>query len=699
MNYNTDRPITKQEDDLLGRSTFSKQLGKTIYEYNATDGLVIGLYGKWGTGKTSIINMTIKEINNLSKNNKDKSEPIIINFNPWNYSDKNNLISLFFQKLKNTLNINKNERIKNIIGDALNKYSDTLDLLNLAPVVGSTTASLLKILARDTGLNLMRNANLDETKELLKSKLLEADNKIIVIIDDIDRLTNSQIKDIFQLVKQVADLPNIIYILAMDRSIASNALSDIHNLDGNTYLEKIIQVPFEIPELSKSKLHIILDNKLKNSINKLPKDNSYLNKIKEHCVYPYIKNIRDINRLINTFQFRYNSLRNEISCEDMLGITCIEVLEPKLYKWIYNNKSTLCMGDVVDEKRKYYSQLFDIGVNPDLALQTLTTMFPKFLPIYDIPGQSDTYFRGNSRIAHLDKFDLYFVFDLNAIKISKEIINQCIFKLEAADLNNTINNINLEGTIDYFLKEMLCAVDKIPENRLNLIANTILNLEHTFIEKNQNYSYDANTLVFNILNRIMPEDKKTNFINSLIQNADNDSLSSIANIISRIKRAYENSINSEVCKKDQIISLDDLKYLEQKYVYKIHSILESNSIIDIKNFKWVIGLWERLDIDSAKKYIQHLFIDEINVLKFICGVAYSWPEGWFFYPESYSAYISKDKIYDIIQNFDKNNLFEFTETEQIKLASFILNYNENQEEASEKEAKELVYKWRISCLT
>ena len=114
MNYNTDRPITKQEDDLLGRSTFSKQLGKTIYEYNATDGLVIGLYGKWGTGKTSIINMTIKEINNLSKNNKDKSEPIIINFNPWNYSDKNNLISLFFQKLKNTLNINKNERIKKI---------------------------------------------------------------------------------------------------------------------------------------------------------------------------------------------------------------------------------------------------------------------------------------------------------------------------------------------------------------------------------------------------------------------------------------------------------------------------------------------------------------------------------------------------------------------------------------------------------
>ena len=57
MNYSTDKPINTEEQDLLGRSTFSKQLGKAIYEYNAKDGLVIGLFGKWGTEKTSIINM------------------------------------------------------------------------------------------------------------------------------------------------------------------------------------------------------------------------------------------------------------------------------------------------------------------------------------------------------------------------------------------------------------------------------------------------------------------------------------------------------------------------------------------------------------------------------------------------------------------------------------------------------------------
>lgn len=53
MNYSTDKPIDSCEQDLLGRSSFSKQLGKAIYDYKGKDGLVIGLYGKWGSGKRS----------------------------------------------------------------------------------------------------------------------------------------------------------------------------------------------------------------------------------------------------------------------------------------------------------------------------------------------------------------------------------------------------------------------------------------------------------------------------------------------------------------------------------------------------------------------------------------------------------------------------------------------------------------------
>ena len=97
MNYSTDRPIETGNQDLLGLASFSKQLGKAMYEYNGKDGLVIGLFGKWGTGKTSVINMAVNEITELANNNENK--PIIMKFAPWNYSDKDNLISMFFQSL------------------------------------------------------------------------------------------------------------------------------------------------------------------------------------------------------------------------------------------------------------------------------------------------------------------------------------------------------------------------------------------------------------------------------------------------------------------------------------------------------------------------------------------------------------------------------------------------------------------------
>ena len=62
MSYVADKPIVKVDYDLLGRSDFAKQFGKSICEYGSKDGLVIGLYGRWGSGKTSIINMAISEI-------------------------------------------------------------------------------------------------------------------------------------------------------------------------------------------------------------------------------------------------------------------------------------------------------------------------------------------------------------------------------------------------------------------------------------------------------------------------------------------------------------------------------------------------------------------------------------------------------------------------------------------------------------
>jgi P-loop ATPase len=437
MKCNTDKPINDKKDDLLGRKTFSKYLGKAIYEHNQEAGLVIGLYGKWGTGKTSVINMAENEIKKLAK--KDGNEPLIIKFSPWNYSNKSDLIYTFLKSLENELEIQADEETKKYkIGKFLSDYTEAFSVVKFIPFVGTIIEPVAKTAIKVQGENLTQVPDLEGTKDKLVQELKDLKNKIIVVIDDIDRLTSSQIRDIFQLVKQVADFPNIVYVLVMDKEVVCSALEKVHNMDGNEYLEKIVQVPFEIPETIKDNLYSILRDRINKIVNGHVSNEEYYASILRNCVEPYINTMRDINRLINIFQFKYEALNKETLPEDLLAITTLEVLESKLYKWIYDNKGFVC-GDkeyvlVALEKEKlgydhnyyrdkYYGELKDIGINPDIAVDCVATLFSSFAKIIGkyrhIGVPSTEGIKEKMRIAGLEKFETYFVFDLDNIKDSK----------------------------------------------------------------------------------------------------------------------------------------------------------------------------------------------------------------------------------------------------------------------------------------
>ena len=720
MKYSTDKPINTGEQDLLGRLSFSNQLGKAIYEYNGEDGLVIGLYGKWGTGKTSVINMTINEINKLAEN--DDNKPLIMKFAPWNYSDKNNLISFFFQKLKNKIDVEDNEEFKMKVGKALSDYSGAFDALSLVPVVGSGIAAVLKTVAQVQGDNLMQGADLDQTREILEKALIKVNKKIVVIIDDIDRLTNSQIRDVFQLVKQVADFPNVIYVLVMDREVVRSALTEVHNIDGNEYLEKIIQIPFEIPELRKSKLHNIFFSKLNQIASDVPNevvlDEAYWNNVFRNCIEPYINTLRDVNRVINTFQFRYGMLCQETSFEDMIGITTLEVLEPKLYKWICNNKDAVCGGfmhgflshnsNKPDYRKVYHNEFERLGIKPDLAIHCVSAMFPVFakdVNEYPYGYQPISDIRGKMRVAHEERFDLYFMLDLENIRVSRNIINACIYELDRTALNTIIKEINTQGNIVYFLEEARSLVKEIPYNRLNLIASVILSLQEEFKGETSMSIFTrsacdmAEYLVNDIIGRLKTEEEKYAIIRSSVENVNKTGLGVMARSINRIELAYGRLAGDSENKDEQFISLEHLEDLEQIFVTRINAIANSESILDINEFNYAFYLWECLDKEGAADYLEEIFKNEVNKLKFICAMAGRWNgtngSGWSFYPKYYSEYISQDEVYNLIQEFDKNRIDEFSKVEQIKLASFALNYHKNEiDHVNEQEALELVNEWK-----
>ena len=717
MNYNSDKAIESSEQDLLGRVTFSKQLGEAIYKYDGKDGLVLGVFGKWGTGKTSILNMVVNEINCLSDNDDDS--PIIVNFSPWNYSDKDNLISLFFRVLKNKLNMDKYEETRKKVGKALTDYSDALDALALVPMVGSGLATILKTIAKAQGAELSKDVDIDTTKENLETVLGDTNQKIVVIIDDIDRLTNTQIRDIFQLVKQVGNFPNIIYVLSMDRDVVCRALESVHDIDGAEYLEKIVQIPFEIPALLKPRLREIFLTNLENTVKTIsddPKiDQSYWSEVFTNCIEPYIETLRDVNRVINTFQFRYKILYEETAFEDMVALTTIEVLEPQLYQWIGRNKDLLCstyshsfsalFRDKSDYRKLIYEELKGIGIKTDIGIKFLSTLFPVFAE--DIDERDYRYTESNiretMRVAQEERFDSYFMFDLGGIP-SRYIINSYINILPLDDLIDTITKINNNGNIEYFIDELRSLVDTIPEKRLGLLSSVILNVLHKFSQNSQFYMLSAYTkaefLVYDIISKINDENERYNLIKSVLENINKEQLGTLASFINRIELSHGRLAGKEEHIEKQLITLQHLIDIELIYVSKINEITQSEAIIDIRDFHMAFYLWECIDKDRAQTYLDNILKEDNNILRFICtiarkGMSANNDSGWDFPLENYLTYISKDTIYEKIQEFDKRQLDTFTLEDQIILASFVLNYESpGHHNVNEKEAMKRVNDWK-----
>ena len=744
MSYSTDKPITSKKEDVLGRKDFSKRLGRLIYNYQGEDGLVLGLYGEWGSGKTSVINMVEEEINELAEKareearkkaeegkvqspsegdrKEDDKDPLIIRFSPWYYSDNDNLISLFFQSLKNK--IDKNEVLKKSLGEILNDYVSVFEALSFVPIPGSKAAA--KFIQQQIKASYKKKADLDNRKKALEKALKKFKKKIVIAIDDIDRLTNTQIRDIFQLVKSVGDLPYIIYILAMDREIVERALTEVHQTDGSRYLEKIIQMPVELPMLNQSELEDILCGKLHEVISKfLDKviwNEEYRQKIFMGCLRPYITTLRDVNRLINVFQFRYGMLYEEVAFEDMLGVTTLEVFEPKLYRWIYNNKDAVCGGgihgllldnDTKPDYRKLYSAEFiEMGVKPERAIRCIATMFPIFAkdvneyPYTDL-SVSELGFRGNMRVADMEKFELYFVFNLENIEVPRSLIKSCLFKFNKNQLNKVIKEIITQGNIRYFIEESIVMTDKIPYSRLDLIASVILDLcgeikgdgsRSFFIGS---IEYIVENFIETILKRLNTEIEKYNIIHLALEKIDKNGLSILASIITGLEYAYGRLGDSEN-KEKQIISLEHLKELEKMYVAKVHTISKTESILMINSFQLAFNLWQFLDKEDARLCLKEILKDEINKLKFIFVIAGKWygsdsSSGWYFYLDGYLEYISKDELYNTIQSFDKRKLDNFKETEQIQLASFYLGYSKSDMgNITEEEAKKLLNEWKTA---
>ena len=132
----------------------------------------------------------------------------------------------------------------------------------------------------------------------------------------------------------MADFPNTIYILAFDYDVVVRALSKVQHGDGKEYLEKVIQVSFEIPAPSMKNIHDALFSKLNTILGDIPEDRwakVTWAELFQFGLQKYIRSIRDVIRYTNVFLLKYELLKDETDPVDLLGLTALQVFEPVLY--------------------------------------------------------------------------------------------------------------------------------------------------------------------------------------------------------------------------------------------------------------------------------------------------------------------------------------------------------------------------------
>ncbi|MGX4773845.1 P-loop NTPase fold protein [Bradyrhizobium guangdongense] len=417
----SDRPIYRPKEDLLGRAKFSLFLARAIDNLSiAKDGFVIAVTGEWGSGKSSVVEMTARylihleleragkpgeeetlgsletlaeaydllkdrlaEFNRLELNFRmaqseyrrelferwlgnesqaiqadrywtllkrieDAPRTIQIRFSPWLIAGHAELASAFLSEIARTLGEKLGSEVRDAFALLLQRLSE------FAPIAGAgldlaTGGSTGKLLASGASLSgkiaarLTAGPTLDELRDRLRSALKKLPSRrILVIVDDLDRLTPSEAVEMVSLVKSLGDLPNVIYLLSFDQTNLERLLSEGTKLNGAEFLSKIIQYPVNVPPILGRGLARLLDADLTEIIGELDSsDAQRLGRTWYFAFRYYLKTPRDVRLYGNSVAVALASQRDFVDPIDLLLLELLRLHEPRIYNWVRENLDEL----------------------------------------------------------------------------------------------------------------------------------------------------------------------------------------------------------------------------------------------------------------------------------------------------------------------------------------------------------------------
>lgn len=317
LGYAVECPCTAEDEDLLGRRNEAQDLAEKIFQTDTSNAaFTLGLTSPWGAGKTSFMLAMQKYLRD-----NHCSEIILLDFNPWMYRKAPNLTQVFFEELSRTL-----APYNSALASGFTRYVDH--------ILDKDDSAWIQLGARLLPQGFKAKST-SEQYEFLKEEVGKLGRKIMIFIDDVDRLDGEELVELFSLIRNSSlSFPNMSYILAYDKEYVASQLQSKFNEHTYRYMEKILQEEYPLAEITPEQLERALMQELK----RLEYDD--LGSMIKSCglqLRYHLPTLRVIKRICNSLSSRRKELEGNVALFDWFIIELIRIQYPDLFNFLKGN--------------------------------------------------------------------------------------------------------------------------------------------------------------------------------------------------------------------------------------------------------------------------------------------------------------------------------------------------------------------------
>lgn len=562
--YLDDAPIDKIENDELEYETIVNKLTDVLKNKNTQKSFTIGLVGPWGNGKSSIINLVINQLQPKKGFLKlfKESDIIVINFLPYLNHKEEDIISEFFTSLSNAL-YKYNGKLSNQILEYSRRLTSFYKEKNLMELIDKKSFKSSDIPSK----NLYDEINI---------RLKEVGKKIIVFVDDLDRLNESEILQVLKLIRNTADFNNTIFVVAMDKDYVINRLKANNEILDSKFIDKFFQLEIYLPEIETTILRNYFVKELLKS--KLISISNFENRLstaldnKYNLFDLYVKNFRDVKRIINQISFEYPFFESELDLKDFMNFVYFKLKFPKLIKILNDNRNTLL---AIDGSKKCYflPKIKPTTKNTDVTdkLKQGFIVIDKFINInkYQIHEDLNLQNQTVNDIINIDKED----YDL----LIKTLV--CLFGEENLIENN--QSIKFENNFRKLMQQKFLSTD-LRESEFQML------FENLKIDQN---SKTSDNLPYDLIEKIYDEKK----VSELLKRFDYSNTEDVEEVkwsILIIGILYEKRVDYDVNERQVLALLD--KFVNKRIELNVGRSAGVGNWIVNNLFKVILSIENRL---------------------------------------------------------------------------------------------------------